>query len=60
MSVCANSIRFVHHTLILSERYRGLIDVIFARTSARDFSCSFMHHRDPTIQAPAGCEKPLV
>lgn len=51
-----------HHTLILSERYKGLIDDIFdSKILADDFSM-YLHipsQTDPTM-APEGCESMYV
>ena len=51
-----------HHTLILSERYRGLIDDIFDNKVLPDDFSMYLHipsQTDPTM-APEGCESMYV
>ena len=51
-----------HHTLILSERYRGLIDDIFDNKVLPDDFSMYLHipsQTDPTM-APEGCESMYI
>ncbi|KAA3618309.1 MAG: phytoene desaturase [Calditrichaeota bacterium] len=51
-----------HHTLVLSERYKGLIDDIFVNNVLPDDQSMYLHMpsiTDPTM-APEGCESMYV
>lgn len=51
-----------HHTLILSERYKGLVDEIFSETTLPDDFSMYLHVPSKTDEgmAPAGCESMYV
>jgi len=54
--------RLVHHTLILSERYKGLVDDIFDGSPLPDDFSMYLHaptKTDPSM-APPGCESMYV
>ena len=54
--------QLAHHTLILAERYKGLIDEIFAHRSLPDDFSMYLHvpsATDPSM-APEGCESMYV
>jgi phytoene desaturase len=54
--------QLLHHTIILSERYRGLVEDIFDRKILSDDFSMYLHapsRTDPTM-APPGCESMYV
>ena len=54
--------RLLHHTLILSERYKGLIDDIFDHKILPDDFSMYLHSPSQTdpLMAPEGCESLYV
>ena len=62
LGVCKKYPQLKHHTLILSERYKGLIDDIFDNKILADDFSMYLHipsQTDPSM-APEGCESMYI